>query len=51
MNFTQNIDDLESKAGISKDKLIQAHGAVGSASCIKCKQPGDYDKFKEAIKT
>jgi NAD-dependent SIR2 family protein deacetylase len=35
-NLTQNIDDLESKAGISATKLLQAHGHARSAHCIAC---------------
>ena len=36
-NYTQNIDNLEIKAGIREDKLIQCHGSFASASCIKCR--------------
>jgi NAD-dependent histone deacetylase SIR2 len=36
--MTQNIDDLETKAGVSPQKLIQAHGHSRSAHCIKCKK-------------
>lgn len=37
--FTQNIDGLEQKAGVSDDKLIQAHGHCRTASCAntECK--------------
>ena len=35
-NYTQNIDNLESYAGISKEKLIQCHGSFATASCITC---------------
>lgn len=35
-NYSQNIDNLEVKAGVPKDKLIQCHGSFGTASCIKC---------------
>ncbi|KAF3761462.1 hypothetical protein M406DRAFT_219173, partial [Cryphonectria parasitica EP155] len=42
-NYSQNIDNLESKAGISPDKLIQCHGSFATATCIQCghKVPGD----------
>lgn len=40
-NYTQNIDDLESLAGISKDKTIQCHGSFATASCRKCKTKVD----------
>ncbi|CAG9943892.1 unnamed protein product [Clonostachys rosea f. rosea IK726] len=35
-NYSQNIDNLEIKAGVPKDKLIQCHGSFGTATCIKC---------------
>lgn len=36
-NYSQNIDNLESYAGIPSDKLIQCHGSFGTATCITCK--------------
>jgi NAD-dependent histone deacetylase SIR2 len=35
-NYTQNIDNLESYAGILPEKLIQCHGSFATASCITC---------------
>lgn len=35
-NYSQNIDNLEVKAGVPKDRLIQCHGSFGTATCIKC---------------
>ncbi|KAK2005000.1 Sir2 family protein [Colletotrichum falcatum] len=35
-NYTQNIDNLEAKAGISADKLIQCHGSFATATCVQC---------------
>ena len=35
--YTQNIDGLESLAGISTDKLVECHGHFRSASCTNCK--------------
>jgi NAD-dependent histone deacetylase SIR2 len=35
-NYSQNIDNLEVKAGVPPTKLVQCHGSFGSASCIKC---------------
>ncbi|KAK4103326.1 SIR2-like protein [Parathielavia hyrcaniae] len=42
-NYSQNIDNLEAKAGIKPDKLIQCHGSFATASCGKCghKVPGE----------
>ncbi|KAL8929849.1 MAG: hypothetical protein Q9208_000993 [Pyrenodesmia sp. 3 TL-2023] len=35
-NFTQNIDNLESCAGILPEKLIQCHGSFATATCVEC---------------
>ncbi|KAM0740995.1 hypothetical protein ACQRIT_003852 [Beauveria bassiana] len=35
-NYSQNIDNLEIKAGVPRDKLIQCHGSFGTASCVQC---------------
>lgn len=42
-NYSQNIDNLESYAGIDASKLIQCHGSFATASCVTCKWslPGD----------
>ncbi|AEO64250.1 17b47ef5-ac06-40e1-893e-5801d4d3fa42 [Thermothielavioides terrestris] len=42
-NYSQNIDNLEAKAGIKPEKLIQCHGSFATASCVKCghKVPGE----------
>lgn len=42
-NYSQNIDNLEVKAGVPKDKLIQCHGSFGTASCVQCgfQMPGE----------
>ena len=37
--YTQNIDGLEKKSGISSNKLVEAHGTLESASCCKCFAP------------
>ncbi|KAI5951017.1 SIR2 [Candida jiufengensis] len=42
-NYTQNIDNLESYAGIKNEKLIQCHGSFANATCLTCgdKIPGE----------
>ncbi|CAI4037861.1 hypothetical protein SMKI_04G1950 [Saccharomyces mikatae IFO 1815] len=35
-NYTQNIDNLESYAGISTDRLVQCHGSFATATCVTC---------------
>uniref|UniRef100_A0A6A7FRQ6 NAD-dependent protein deacetylase Sirt2-like isoform X1 n=2 Tax=Hirondellea gigas TaxID=1518452 RepID=A0A6A7FRQ6_9CRUS len=37
-HFTQNIDTLEYVAGISEDKLVEAHGSFRTAHCIQCRK-------------
>ncbi|KAI5851087.1 DHS-like NAD/FAD-binding domain-containing protein [Morchella snyderi] len=42
--FTQNIDTLERAAGVSADKMVEAHGSFASQRCIDCKAPySDFD--------
>ncbi|PFH55025.1 hypothetical protein XA68_11016 [Ophiocordyceps unilateralis] len=42
-NYSQNIDNLEVKAGLPRDRLVQCHGSFGSATCVQCGHgmPGD----------
>ncbi|KAL1901890.1 NAD-dependent histone deacetylase sir2 [Sporothrix stenoceras] len=35
-NYSQNIDNLEAKAGILPSKLIQCHGSFATATCVTC---------------
>ena len=37
-NYTQNIDGLETVAGIRAEKLIQAHGSLWTGSCLRCEK-------------
>ncbi len=34
--YTQNIDGLEEKAGVSSKKIVYAHGSLNTSSCLKC---------------
>jgi NAD-dependent histone deacetylase SIR2 len=36
-NYSQNIDNIESIAGILPEKLIQCHGSFATASCVQCR--------------
>lgn len=36
-HYTQNIDTLERIAGISADKLVEAHGTFFTNHCLQCK--------------
>lgn len=35
-NYSQNIDNIESAAGILPEKLIQCHGSFATATCFQC---------------
>lgn len=48
-NYSQNIDGLERKAGISDNRLIEMHGNTYSCSCIDCGLPFDTHVFNESI--
>ncbi|KAF7853381.1 hypothetical protein EAF04_010675 [Stromatinia cepivora] len=43
-NYTQNIDGIESAAGILPEKIIQCHGSFATATCQHC---GNQVKGKE----
>jgi NAD-dependent histone deacetylase SIR2 len=52
-NYTQNIDNVESHAGIRREKLIQCHGSWATATCRKCKHnvPGNeiFDNVRARV--
>jgi NAD-dependent histone deacetylase SIR2 len=50
-NYTQNIDNVESHAGIRKDKLIQCHGSWARATCRKCRYNVPGEDIFEAVLT
>ncbi|RMZ22825.1 hypothetical protein D0859_13150 [Hortaea werneckii] len=47
--FTQNIDCLEREAGVSDDKIIEAHGSFARQSCIECGESYPEDEIKKHI--
>lgn len=47
--FTQNIDCLEREAGVSDDKIIEAHGSFAKQSCIECKKSYPEERMRDAI--
>ncbi|KAK5987838.1 NAD-dependent protein deacetylase hst1 [Cladobotryum mycophilum] len=49
-NYSQNIDNLEVKAGLPKDKLIQCHGSFGTATCVQCGYQIQGEKIFPEIK-
>lgn len=48
-HFTQNIDTLERVAGISDDKIVEAHGAFHTGHCIKCSKEFSQEWIKDLI--
>ncbi|EPE06021.1 sir2 family protein [Ophiostoma piceae UAMH 11346] len=49
-NYSQNIDNLEAKAGIRPSKLIQCHGSFATASCVVCGYRVDGETINPTIK-
>ncbi|CAG9321451.1 unnamed protein product [Blepharisma stoltei] len=47
MYYTQNIDGLEIKVGLSTNKLVQAHGNVNNAHCTSCKKEYPIARLRE----
>lgn len=47
--FTQNIDGLELKAGIPKEKIVFAHGTFDEGHCPTCKCEYDINEIKKGI--
>jgi len=48
-HYTQNIDTLEREAGVSDDKLVEAHGAFHTAHCIACSKEFSKEWVKEKV--
>lgn len=49
-NYSQNIDNLEVKAGVPNEKLVQCHGSFGTASCVQCGYKCQGEKIFPEIK-
>jgi len=47
--LTQNIDNLESKAGFTEEQINQAHGANFGAICAKCQRNQDQVELQKCI--
>jgi len=47
--YTQNIDGLELEAGLSQEKVIEAHGTFTSAACTNCGTKADISEIKKEI--
>ena len=49
--YTQNIDGLEEVAGVSRKRMVYAHGSLQWASCTRCKQKVDASVIEPSILT
>ncbi|KAK1999782.1 Sir2 family protein [Colletotrichum falcatum] len=49
MNFTQNIDCLERRAGVPDDKIIEAHGSFATQRCIDCGAVFPADRMQKHV--
>jgi NAD-dependent SIR2 family protein deacetylase len=43
--YTQNIDGLEEKAGVPPTKIVQTHGCLNWAACLKCHRRVDASEI------
>ena len=41
--FTQNIDTLETLAGLDSSRIIEAHGSFATAHCLDCRKPASKE--------
>ena len=47
--YTQNVDGLELKAGVPRDKIVFAHGTITEAGCPECGSSVDIEELKKYI--
>ena len=47
--YTQNIDGLEVKAGISPNKVVYAHGSLSTSTCLRCKNKVETDSIRKEV--
>jgi len=47
--YTQNIDSLDLKAGLTKPYLIECHGHMRTATCSKCNKKINIELIKDTI--
>jgi NAD-dependent SIR2 family protein deacetylase len=47
--YTQNIDSLETTAGVPADKVVAAHGNFDSAGCIDCSASVPVEEVRASI--
>jgi len=47
--YTQNIDGLEQKAGVPRERIVQVHGTLESATCVRCKTSYSGEYVRHAV--
>ena len=47
---TQNIDNLHQKAGVPDDKVLELHGNMRWASCLKCRRRYPFGEIQARLK-
>jgi NAD-dependent SIR2 family protein deacetylase len=47
--YTQNVDGLELKAGIPKNKVVFAHGTITEAHCPNCNKYVDIEELRKYV--
>ncbi|XP_034952360.1 NAD-dependent protein deacetylase sirtuin-2 isoform X2 [Chelonus insularis] len=48
-HYTQNVDTLERVAGLSPEKIVEAHGTFHTGKCLKCQAIYDLPWMKKKI--
>ena len=47
--YTQNIDGLDARAGVSPARLVEAHGTLATASCLRCGRRFPSTQLRKAV--
>jgi NAD-dependent deacetylase len=47
--ITQNIDDLQARAGVPRDRIIELHGNGGYAACLTCETRHELSDIRASI--
>lgn len=47
--YTQNIDTLEQQAGVSAERVIEAHGSFATATCTKCNAKYSQEYYRDRV--
>jgi len=48
-HYTQNVDGLDRAAGISEDRIVEAHGSFGAGHCIDCQAVYSADFIRDIL--